>query len=677
MTLGAANGREVVIKLVPAVDESAPKVFKEFGRQVKKTYEDAQKTADDSGKAILAQQKKNVKEWIKSEDERAKATKQAASSISKSLSERIKGETSLTKAAQAESLKRRRFTQEEANEEDKFARIQESAAEKAAKAKIREQERAAKHFELSSKRMEKANEKVIRGIEGSIQGTLSFAKNIALLGLVGEKDTKKIIDGLIKIQAGFGLLSDGIHLVLTLSRAWKAVEGAAAAAAVAEAAAASIGAGGAAAAAGGAAGVAGSAAKGFGAGAAIAGGARWLGRGAIRGARLAGGVGRGAAGIATSTPGILIGGALSYADIGRTVYGNWNADHGAGFLNKFAGQNNAWYTPTGMGARIGTGVGNAWVWGAGARGDSKTKRMEGARGLAQQFRDRQEIIDSIRGQAGIGAYDRQQQLSDFRAGNQNFQSSQEAVNYMRGRSNSARATMAEKGAEFIDRQNPGNSESSQAAAEELYTRSIQGAIAALQAERQAVRELNQERVEGVKAGIDELSALAQKHRDLAQQWRNEGKSLGLKLADMNPMQREQARQAVAAVKNKNASQEQWDIARGLLGDKTEFMRKEEERRAAAQSGLVQELTGGEYKAKEVEERRAASAKSKEARDKQIHDYAQASHAAIEEDRRLADAIDKLGTTLEKLLAKRDNRNVPKQIQQALEDFRKQQDATGN
>ena len=56
MTLGAANGRDVIIKLRPEVDESAAGVFKQFGKDV----QNCQRMASE---AVKEAADKTVKTW--------------------------------------------------------------------------------------------------------------------------------------------------------------------------------------------------------------------------------------------------------------------------------------------------------------------------------------------------------------------------------------------------------------------------------------------------------------------------------------------------------------------------------------------------------------------------------------------------------------------------------------
>lgn len=101
---------------------------------------------------------------------------------------------------------------------------EESAAKKAADAKIREQERADRALQVAAAKQERQIEALGRAAEtqaakaavaqgkmresfdrGS-EGALKFGRGIAALGLAGEEDTKKILQGLLKIQGAFDVI---------------------------------------------------------------------------------------------------------------------------------------------------------------------------------------------------------------------------------------------------------------------------------------------------------------------------------------------------------------------------------------------------------------------------------------------------------------------------------------
>lgn len=118
----------------------------------------------------------------------------------------------------------------------------------------RERGRAAAGYERFARQQEVAGRLIVMSSMQAVHGVLQVARGVAMLGLVGEKDTQKLIDGLIKIQFGFDALRGGASIVMGLSRAWTAVAASARAAAAAQAVAGGVGAAGSAVGAGGLAG---------------------------------------------------------------------------------------------------------------------------------------------------------------------------------------------------------------------------------------------------------------------------------------------------------------------------------------------------------------------------------------------------------------------------------------
>jgi len=95
-------------------------------------------------------------------------------------------------------------------------------------------ERAGATYDRAARMQEIAGRRVVASSLMAVRGVLQLARGVAMLGLVGEKDTQKLVDGLIKIQFGFDAVRGGINIVVALSRTWAAVEKATKAAAVAQ-----------------------------------------------------------------------------------------------------------------------------------------------------------------------------------------------------------------------------------------------------------------------------------------------------------------------------------------------------------------------------------------------------------------------------------------------------------
>ena len=105
--------------------------------------------------------------------------------------------------------------------------------EREAKAAETAQKRAVSAHQQAMAKLASANDRVAEGFKQSLSGAMSLGRGIAMLGLVGEKDTEKLLRGLIKVQAGFDVLRGSVELVQGLTRAWAAYRAAILAAAAA------------------------------------------------------------------------------------------------------------------------------------------------------------------------------------------------------------------------------------------------------------------------------------------------------------------------------------------------------------------------------------------------------------------------------------------------------------
>jgi hypothetical protein len=643
MVLGAAsNGREVIIRLMPVVDDSAPKAFKELGKQVQDAYKKTEKAAADSNKAIVDAEKTAYKE-------RMGLIKQNYKEVDKALKDRIKQEQSAANA-------KKKIIDDEMALEEKFARAQEKAAEKASAAKSKAADRAATDFVRANKKMEVANARVIRGLEGSIQGALGLAKNIALLGLVGEKDTQKIINGLIKIQAGFSIVSEGINLVMGLSRAWKAVEAAAAAAATKQIAAMALSN-----MASGGGGLAGNVASGIGGGAAVLGGKAVAAKSGLGMLGTAGILGLAATGpIAIGLSLGLVGGEVAKRDrFGKRIFG-------------IAGG----AEPGGIVETIGAAPWNPMSWAvagsqkmAAARSEAKTNRWAARGADYQRWREIEEGKAGIEGQFAIRRAERENALYNLRASARAPKTTEEALNFAREDVNRARERMG--GAkEELEAANKKGMESGAIAAEEKYRAEVEQTISVTQREREINKQLNQERIGGLRETMNEMSALAQQRRDEQKQLMEQSKSIESKLADMGEMGRQQIKADVALVKANptKAPQESVERIRALSGGaRIPWLEKAEEarRNMPEVQGLAKEIGFNAPKEDALAAGKEAFRLAKDVREKQLHEWPKLLKDAIEQDKKLSENIDKLAKVLDEHYKRTEKIDIPKLIDEMI------------
>jgi hypothetical protein len=94
-----------------------------------------------------------------------------------------------------------------------------AAAERAMKAEERERDKQTRAIDAQQRRVDQATEQARSqgmAMKASIseigEGALRAGRGLSMLGLVGEESTKKIVDGLLKIQAGYDILKGGFEV---------------------------------------------------------------------------------------------------------------------------------------------------------------------------------------------------------------------------------------------------------------------------------------------------------------------------------------------------------------------------------------------------------------------------------------------------------------------------------
>lgn len=108
--------------------------------------------------------------------------------------------------------------------------------QQAAEAKKAEQalEKLRRAHQQQVDRITGANEKMAESYKQMLGGIASVGRGVALLGLLGERDSQKLLRGLIKIQAAFDVMRGSIETVQGLTRVWQAYRVAVTAAAAAQ-----------------------------------------------------------------------------------------------------------------------------------------------------------------------------------------------------------------------------------------------------------------------------------------------------------------------------------------------------------------------------------------------------------------------------------------------------------
>ncbi len=235
-----ASMREVLIRLKGELDPSLRGAYRELGKlhadygsQREAASRRASNAEVSARKQALAEERREVAESMRIAREREKALQQ---------SYRVRA-TEAEKAARAQIRAERESNREAertARDRDKAQRESERAQAQAVRDKERQERDAAKsqrrlgvEAENAAKRELEARYKLAESFRTGLSGAMQLGRGLAMLGIVGEKDTEKILKQLIKIQAAFDIMSGAVSVIVNVSKAWRAYETAVAAAAAA------------------------------------------------------------------------------------------------------------------------------------------------------------------------------------------------------------------------------------------------------------------------------------------------------------------------------------------------------------------------------------------------------------------------------------------------------------
>ena len=78
------------------------------------------------------------------------------------------------------------------------------------------------------------NDAMIESMLGLTEGVMKVGRGFVALGLIGEEDTQKIVDGLLKVQGTFDLLTGGVQTIVRIEKTVRLLRGTLAAADVAQ-----------------------------------------------------------------------------------------------------------------------------------------------------------------------------------------------------------------------------------------------------------------------------------------------------------------------------------------------------------------------------------------------------------------------------------------------------------
>ncbi|MCX7424787.1 MAG: hypothetical protein NTW96_04040 [Planctomycetia bacterium] len=119
-------------------------------------------------------------------------------------------------------------------QQEKEAVAAEKSKQAAAKETAREQAKALQQVKQSQQLAVHANKALEGALLGTLRGAMQLTKGFLLLGLAGEDNTKKLLQGFVKIQGAFTALHAGVTTIDKLIEGWTAYRAATEGAAVAQ-----------------------------------------------------------------------------------------------------------------------------------------------------------------------------------------------------------------------------------------------------------------------------------------------------------------------------------------------------------------------------------------------------------------------------------------------------------
>ncbi len=264
---GGGSSREVVIMLRTEVDRKASatalreqaKLVKDAQTQAttsaKESSRDIAKIQSDRMRSSIAMSKRQERESVKAVKDAEREHKAIETGRERRQKEQSRRTVAILKQQEREAVKaakdadrvKQTIAREQGRRQKEMNRrtiaiikqqeretvAAERAKERAVKDTQQSQQRALSAHEQASGKLVAMNDQATEAFKMSLSGAMSLGRGVAMLGLVGEKDTQKLLEGLIKIQAAFDIMRGSIETVQGLTRAWKAYRAAVAAAAAA------------------------------------------------------------------------------------------------------------------------------------------------------------------------------------------------------------------------------------------------------------------------------------------------------------------------------------------------------------------------------------------------------------------------------------------------------------
>ena len=199
------------------------KADRDAAREKAKAEREAARTARAEEREASRQKREQQAQEAKEEKEaaRAKAAAQREAARIQRAEER--------EAARAKKEQERQDAKDEAEakkakaaadkEAAKIVKEQEKEAAQAAQARAQSERQAEQAGKMANQALLRGQNELKEAFIMNLEGMTKLGKGFAYLGLIGEEDTKKVVEGLLKIEAGFNILKGGVEVWMSLNKA--------------------------------------------------------------------------------------------------------------------------------------------------------------------------------------------------------------------------------------------------------------------------------------------------------------------------------------------------------------------------------------------------------------------------------------------------------------------------
>lgn len=216
--------REIVFTLRVASSKDAEAEIAKFGKAAAKVQDDLDRTvvasakrrakaeADAAAMGLSVTEAADLKSIISREKAQAKAEEARQKAV---IADERAAERALAakeKALAKEEAARQKAVIAEQRAAEKEATAQEQATARAEQSRVRELQKSERAFAQANKAITTGNLRMLDEFSQVGEGVARMGRGFALLGIIGEEDQKKILDWVVKVQAGFDIFKGGIEI---------------------------------------------------------------------------------------------------------------------------------------------------------------------------------------------------------------------------------------------------------------------------------------------------------------------------------------------------------------------------------------------------------------------------------------------------------------------------------